>query len=123
MLRVKRKRGCWRQKYQIGHQHSRIVTNRIILSPTSVTNIVFIHILNSLKKNILRNEAFGDSKSSRKKIAIIYSTEEVTAKRQAFVQSYWSGMPIEDIPFVIIVGIGKLKGVKSLIIHYSMLYN
>ena len=110
--------------YHCGHQHPRIVTNRVILSPASVTNIDFlIHILNSLKKNILRNEAFGDSKSSRKKIAIIYSTEEVTAKRQAFVQSYWSGMPIEDIPFVIIVGIGKLKGVKSLIIHYSMLYN
>ena len=77
-------------------------------------------ILNSLKKNILRNEAFGDSKASRKKIAIIYSTEEVTAKRQVFVQSYWSGMPIEDIPFIIIVGIGKLQGVKSFIIHFLL---
>ena len=75
-------------------------------------------ILNSLKKNILRNEAFGDSKASRKKIAIIYSTEEVTAKRQAFVQSYWSGMPIEDIPFIIIVGIGKQQDVKSFITLY-----
>ena len=79
-------------------------------------------ILNSFKKNILRNEAFGDSKASRKKIAIIYSTEEVTAKRQAFVQSYWSGMPIEDIPFIIIVGIGKLLGVKSFITLYNINY-
>jgi hypothetical protein len=67
------------------------------------------------KKNILRNEAFGDSKVSRKKIAIIYSTEEVTAKRQAFVQSYWSGMPIEDIPFIINVGIGKHNALKSML--------
>jgi len=78
-------------------------------------------ILNSFKKNILRNEAFGDSKASRKKIAIIYSTEEVTAKRQAFVQSYWSGMPIEDIPFIIIVGIGKFPGVKlSITLYYCI---
>lgn len=96
------------------------------MSQTSVINIDVDFcenfILNSFKKNILRNEAFGDSKASRKKIAIIYSTEEVTAKRQAFVQSYWSGMPIEDIPFIIIVGIGKLLGVKSLITLYWIIY-
>ena len=64
--------------------------------------------MNSYKKNILRKHAFGDSKANRKKIAIIFSTEEKEAKRQAFVKSYWSGMPIEDIPFIIVVGIGKL---------------
>ena len=64
--------------------------------------------MNPLQKNILRKEAFGDSKPNRKKIAIVFSTEEVTPKRQAFVQSFWSGMPIEDIPFTIVVGIGKL---------------
>ena len=71
--------------------------------------------MNPLQKNILRKDAFGDSKPSRKKIAIVFSTEEVTAKRQAFVQSFWSGMPIEDIPFVIVVGIGKYNALKSML--------